>query len=155
MSQLKRLVAGFPPRRPGFDPRSGHVGFVDKVALGQDFSEYFGFTCQSSFHQLLHNQHRSSRAGTIGQQWPHPEKPIHYIWSENGREHARNNRQLLYVLTISRFDKVHLKILYTSMTSEGENDITRIYDVGHCSLSSVYLRHTQRCEKWIHFCHQI
>jgi hypothetical protein len=32
---LKRLVAGFPPRRPGFDPRSGHVGFaVDKVALG-------------------------------------------------------------------------------------------------------------------------
>jgi hypothetical protein len=28
---------------------------VDKVALGQDFSEYFGFPCQSSFHQLLHN----------------------------------------------------------------------------------------------------
>jgi hypothetical protein len=35
------------------------------------FSEYFGFPCQSSFHQLLHNhQHRSSGAGTIGQQWP-------------------------------------------------------------------------------------
>jgi hypothetical protein len=32
------------------------VGFeVDKVALGQVFSEYFGFPCQSSFHQLLHN----------------------------------------------------------------------------------------------------
>jgi hypothetical protein len=32
----------------------GHVGFVvDKVALGQVFSEYFGFPCQSSFHQLL------------------------------------------------------------------------------------------------------
>jgi hypothetical protein len=30
------------------------VGFVvDKVALGQVFSEYFGFPCQSSFHQLL------------------------------------------------------------------------------------------------------
>jgi hypothetical protein len=28
-----------------------HVGFVvDKVALGQVFSEYFGFLCQSSFH---------------------------------------------------------------------------------------------------------
>jgi hypothetical protein len=27
---------------------------VDKVALGQVFSEYFGFPCQSSFHQLLH-----------------------------------------------------------------------------------------------------
>jgi hypothetical protein len=30
---------------------------VDKVALGQVFSEYFGFPCQSSFHQLLHNHH--------------------------------------------------------------------------------------------------
>jgi hypothetical protein len=28
---------------------------VDKVALGQVFSEYFGFPCQSSFHQLLHH----------------------------------------------------------------------------------------------------
>jgi hypothetical protein len=27
---------------------------VDKVALGQVFSEYFGFPCQSSFHQFLH-----------------------------------------------------------------------------------------------------
>jgi hypothetical protein len=26
---------------------------VDRVALGQVFSEYFGFPCQSSFHQLL------------------------------------------------------------------------------------------------------
>jgi hypothetical protein len=82
--QLKRLVAGFPPRRPGFDPRSGHVGFVvDKVTLGQVFSD-FGFPCQYSFHQLLHNHHHlSSGAGTIGQLWPtyqvdsvspHPEK---------------------------------------------------------------------------------
>jgi hypothetical protein len=69
---LKRLVAGFPPRRPGFDPRSDHVGLVvvDKVALGQVFSEYFGFPCQSSFHQLLHNYQLSSGAGTIGQHWP-------------------------------------------------------------------------------------
>jgi hypothetical protein len=85
MSQLKRLVAGFPPRRPGFYPRSSHVGFVvEKVALEQVFSEYFGFPCQSSFHRLLHNHHHlSSGAGTIGQQWPsyqvdsvspHPEK---------------------------------------------------------------------------------
>jgi hypothetical protein len=28
---------------------------VDKVALGQDFSEYFGFPCQSSFNQFFHN----------------------------------------------------------------------------------------------------
>jgi hypothetical protein len=53
----------------GFGPRSGHVGFmVDKVALGQVFSEYLGFTCRSSFRQLLHNHHHlSSGAGTIGQ----------------------------------------------------------------------------------------
>jgi hypothetical protein len=25
---------------------------VDKVALGQVFNEYFGFSCQSSFHQF-------------------------------------------------------------------------------------------------------
>jgi hypothetical protein len=32
------------------------VGFVvDKVALGQIFSECFGFPCQSSFHQILHH----------------------------------------------------------------------------------------------------
>jgi hypothetical protein len=33
---------------------SSLVGFVvDKVALGQVFSEYFGFPCKSSFHQFL------------------------------------------------------------------------------------------------------
>jgi hypothetical protein len=52
----ERLVAGFPPRRPGFEPGSGQVWFVvDKVALGQVFSEYFGFPCQTSFHQILHH----------------------------------------------------------------------------------------------------
>jgi hypothetical protein len=66
---LKRLVAGFSPRRPGFKPGSSHVGLVvDKVALGQGFSEYFGFPCQSSFHQFLQNRpHLPSGAGTIGQ----------------------------------------------------------------------------------------
>ena len=41
------------PRRPGFDPRSDHVGFVvDKVALGQVFPpEYFGFTLSISFQR--------------------------------------------------------------------------------------------------------
>jgi hypothetical protein len=67
--ELRRFVAGFPQQRPGFEPGSGHVGFVmDKVGLMQVFSEYFGFPCQSSFHQLLHNHHLlSSGAGTIGQ----------------------------------------------------------------------------------------
>jgi hypothetical protein len=41
---------------------------VDKVKLGHVFSEYFGFPCQSSFHQLLNNRHHhSSGAGTAGQ----------------------------------------------------------------------------------------
>jgi hypothetical protein len=32
------------------------VGFVvDKVALEHVFSDYFGFPCQSSFHQILHH----------------------------------------------------------------------------------------------------
>jgi hypothetical protein len=68
VSQLRRLVTGFPPRRPGFEPRSGPVGFVvNKVALEQVFSEYFGFPCQFSFHRLLHTYHLSSGAGIIGQ----------------------------------------------------------------------------------------
>jgi hypothetical protein len=48
-----------------FESRSGHVGFVvDKVALGQIFSEYFGFSCQFSFHRLLCIHHLSFRVGT-------------------------------------------------------------------------------------------
>jgi hypothetical protein len=67
--QLKRLVADFPPRRPRFGLGSAHVGFVvDKVALGQVFSEYFGFPYQSLFYKLLHNHHHlSPGAGTVGQ----------------------------------------------------------------------------------------
>jgi hypothetical protein len=65
---LRRLVTGFPSRRPAFESKSGHVGFmVDKVAPEQVFSEYFGFLCQFSFHRLLHTHHLSSGAGTIGQ----------------------------------------------------------------------------------------
>jgi hypothetical protein len=33
---VAQAVTGFPQKRPGLEPRSGHVGFVvDKVALGQ------------------------------------------------------------------------------------------------------------------------
>jgi hypothetical protein len=66
---IRPLVAGFPPRRPGLEPRSGHVRFVvDKVALGEVLSEYFGFPCQFSSYRLLHIHHfLSSGAGRIGQ----------------------------------------------------------------------------------------
>jgi hypothetical protein len=44
------------------------VGFaVDKVALWQVSSEYFGIAYQFSFHQLLHHHHLSSCGGTISQ----------------------------------------------------------------------------------------
>jgi hypothetical protein len=39
---------------------------VDKMALGQDFSEYFGFPCQSSFHQIPHHHNHPGQV-TIGQ----------------------------------------------------------------------------------------
>jgi hypothetical protein len=48
-------VAGFPQRRPRFATGSGQPRTVlDKVVLGQVFSEYFGFPYQSSFHHILH-----------------------------------------------------------------------------------------------------
>jgi hypothetical protein len=64
---LRRLVAGFTPRRPGFEPKSGHVVLVVEKVVGQVFSEYFGFPCQFWFHQLLHTHYLLFGAGTIGQ----------------------------------------------------------------------------------------
>jgi hypothetical protein len=44
---------------------------VDKVAMGQVFSEYFGFPCQMSFHRLLHT-HIVYHPGLVqyAKQWP-------------------------------------------------------------------------------------
>jgi hypothetical protein len=40
--------------RTGFYPTLFNVGFeVEKMAVGQIFSEYFGFPCQFSFRQLF------------------------------------------------------------------------------------------------------
>jgi hypothetical protein len=39
---------------------------MHKVALGRVFVEYFGFPCQSSFHQILHHHNHLGQA-TIGQ----------------------------------------------------------------------------------------
>jgi hypothetical protein len=66
--QLRQLVTSFQPQRPGFEPRSGHVGFVvDKVELAYVYSEYSAFPYQFSFHQLLYTHHLSPGADTIGQ----------------------------------------------------------------------------------------
>jgi hypothetical protein len=43
--------------------RAEHVGFVvDKMALGQVLSEYFGVPCQSSSHQFIHHHNHSGLA---------------------------------------------------------------------------------------------
>jgi hypothetical protein len=53
------------------------VGFVvDKVALGQVFSEYFSFPCQSLFNKLLHNHpYLSLGACIIGQKMKVADSP--------------------------------------------------------------------------------
>jgi hypothetical protein len=49
---LRQLVVRLVRRRHEFDPGSLHVGFVvDKVTLGQAFTEYFGLPQSISFHQ--------------------------------------------------------------------------------------------------------
>jgi hypothetical protein len=68
------------------------VGFVvDKVVMGQVFSEYFGFPCQFSFHRLFHtHHHQPSGAGTTGRivahipsDSPHSQEIILYIIMTN------------------------------------------------------------------------
>jgi hypothetical protein len=47
------------------------VGFVvDKVELGQVFSEDFGFPCQFSFHRLLHIHHHHPGLVQSASYWP-------------------------------------------------------------------------------------
>lgn len=43
----RTLNSGFPKRKIGFYPRSGHLRFgVDKMGLGKVFSKYLSFPCQ-------------------------------------------------------------------------------------------------------------
>jgi hypothetical protein len=55
LTWLRRQVADLPPRRPGFDPGSVHVGFwVDKVALGQGFPRVLRFSPLNFILPVLH-----------------------------------------------------------------------------------------------------
>jgi hypothetical protein len=75
--QLRRLVAGFPLRRPGFEPASSKVeSVVDRAAVGRVSSEHFGFPSHS-FIPLIVPQSSPS----IIQGWYN--KPI------NGRSNSR------------------------------------------------------------------
>jgi hypothetical protein len=55
---------------------------VDRAALGQVFSEYFGFSCESSFHQFLH--HHNTRGwhnrpiGGRSAEWTQLDSTPHY-----------------------------------------------------------------------------
>jgi hypothetical protein len=63
----RRLVASFQPRGRGSSPGQVMWDVLDKMTLGQGFSEYLSFPCQFSFHRLLHIHNLSSGAGKIGQ----------------------------------------------------------------------------------------
>jgi hypothetical protein len=55
MGHGKARAYGFPIPWVVFDPRLCRVRFVvDKMALGQVFSEYFSLPFQFSFYWLLH-----------------------------------------------------------------------------------------------------
>ena len=68
MSWLRRLVAYFSPRRPGFDPRSFHVRIVlDKVSLGHVFRpvhlpHYNPTDASYSFSSTCCSYHNGKRA---------------------------------------------------------------------------------------------
>jgi hypothetical protein len=52
VSWLRRLITGLSPWRSGYTPGSVHVGFVvDRVSLGQVFSEFFCFSVSVSLHR--------------------------------------------------------------------------------------------------------
>jgi hypothetical protein len=57
-------VAGFLPRRPGYDSNSDHLGFLENAVTY--FLRVFRFLCQFSFHQIPHTR-PSSETGTVSQ----------------------------------------------------------------------------------------
>jgi hypothetical protein len=67
--QFKWLAAGFPLRRPGFDPRSGHVGFKGgHIDTGARCLRVFPFPLPVIPPTAPHSS-SSSEAGTT-KQWP-------------------------------------------------------------------------------------
>jgi hypothetical protein len=63
-------------------PHHGHEGYVVyKFALGQVFSEHFGFPCQFSFHDLLHIHYHIIRRYVVSilqtESWNYGPKEVH------------------------------------------------------------------------------
>jgi hypothetical protein len=66
MPWLRGLVAGLPPRRPGFDPGLVRVGFVvDKVALGQVFPLVLRFSPVNLIPPVLHYKGKRKNTNQI------------------------------------------------------------------------------------------
>jgi hypothetical protein len=59
------------------------------MALRKIFSEFFGFPCQSSFHQTLYTHHLSSGAGTIGQLVTDVPSRLSLIPTQEGSKQSR------------------------------------------------------------------
>jgi hypothetical protein len=139
--QLRWLVAGFPMRRPRFDPRSFYVGFlVDEMALGQVFFEYLDFPCQFLFHQLLYNR-LSSGAGTIGQKakyWltyqvdsvsPHPKKLKKKISILSGEVSVRFDLKPYYFTLYKNVSLLKMRILRRFITTKNSCYLSELLSV--------------------------
>jgi hypothetical protein len=91
---LRELVAGLPPRRPGFASGSVHVRFmVDKVALGQVFLRVLRFSPVSIIPPGLHT-HISSRGWTIGPLVATIQRHSLIPWNNNNK-HLINSPEFL------------------------------------------------------------
>jgi hypothetical protein len=71
-----------------FEPRSDRVAFVvNKVALEQVFSEYFGLSCQFLFHRVLH-----TRACTVRGWYNRPVSGRRTKWTQSHLTKKKNYR---------------------------------------------------------------
>jgi hypothetical protein len=103
------------------------------MALGQVFSEYFGFPCQFSFHRLLHiHHHLSSRAGTIGQL-------VADVPSGLSLTPPQENKKIC--LLLFNTSRINAKALHTRLNVEC---VTFGSDTGHCPLN-IRTRKCKRC----------
>jgi hypothetical protein len=76
-TKLKKIVAGFPPRRPGFKPLSGHVEFCDGQKWHRGRFSSRTSVSPANLHSICFSivMFITPEAGTIGQEWPQCQKP--------------------------------------------------------------------------------
>jgi hypothetical protein len=84
------------------DRSSSYHSMVDKVALGQVFSEYLGFPCQFSFHQLLQKSSSSIIWGLYNRPKWQQYQGLRYIGTQS---HPTNNNN-------NNLSKIHSNIIH-------------------------------------------